>query len=142
MVKSTEKGKELVQQVIRWILTLVTAVITYYAAYLAVYFAWFGITDANFKIGPSDLGIPEIIFHLVTTAVAAAVAGLVAGGILTRSWAITPLVAGGTVVVVAAFIVFYTLVLDGHPDQSPIHAPVAAAAAVLLGGTLSRQPRA
>jgi hypothetical protein len=131
-----------VRRVTRWILTLVTAVVTYYIAYIAVSFAWFGITGANFLIGPSEFGGPsEIIFHLGTTAVAAAAAGLVAGGILTRSWAITRLVAGGTVVLTAAFIVFFTLVFDRDPTQSPVHALVAAVAAVLLGGTLSRRPR-
>ncbi len=112
---------------------LVAAAVAYFVVYLGVFFAWFEITGANVKIGPSDLGAPVLLFHLATTGLAAVAAGAAAAMVLERSVAALVRIIGGTVVVTVAVVAVHVLALDGDPDQSPYHVAVAAVLAAALG---------
>jgi hypothetical protein len=122
---------------------LVAAAVAYFVVYLGVFLAWFGITGANLKIGPSDLGVPGLVFHLTTTGIAAVAAGAAATLVLERSIAALVRIIGGTVAVTMAVVTVHVLALDGHPDQSPYHVAVTAMVAVALGvvryGTRARR---
>lgn len=121
------------KQLARIIVSFVTAAVLYYVVFIAVSLAWYDLADANPKIGPSDLDVPEILFHLVTTGIAALATGLVGGGILTRSWAGTGLVVAGTIAVTATFVAIYVLSFDGEPDQLPFLPAISVVTAVILG---------
>lgn len=121
------------KQSARIIVAFVAAAVLYYVFYISVSLTWFDLADANPKIGSSDLEVPAILFHLVTTGIAALATGLVAGWILTRSWAGTRLVASVTVAVTAIFIAVYVLAFDGEPDQFPFLPAISVVTAVILG---------
>lgn len=120
---------------------LVAAAVAYFVVYLGVTYVWFGLTGANPKIGPSDLGVPLLVFHLTTTGTAAVAAGAAAALVLERSAAALVRIIGGTVAVTVAVVTVHVLALDGDPDQSPYHVAVAAVVAAALGVVQYRSRR-
>jgi hypothetical protein len=121
------------------VVVLVALAIIYLVAYTAVSLAWFGLVGANPKIGPEDIGVPLVIYHLVTTGLASGLVGLLASAVGNPNRSGRWVIRVGTVAVTAGFIAIYVLGFGGRPDQNPFYILVPVLAAVALRATSDRR---
>ncbi len=134
---------KLASEVRAWIripLAIIGGALTFFVVYLIAWSAWFWLTGANFKIGPSDLPVDEWVFYIVNLGFASAATSLVAHRTVTGRLTGYPRTFAAVLAVSGLWFLVATLA-TGDPESEPVVFYGAMATGVVTAVVASRWMR-